>query len=340
MNDKFFLFFFFFMTFILAFYFIYIDPIYILDLKDFLEETPVYFLPTLLISILGLYVTSSNYLRKSGIDISAAFSTTSDLFSQERYISSILLVNKKDKPVIINKVFIRLGNNIYIHMYGDYYEAFVLKPYESFNQKLEPHMAYMVGSNLVGDLTDVLYNKKIKKKIVLDTTDGMYVCSDLKRKDTFYKILSHYYTSLIVRHKGKFINDIPVGNNTLYFIELLTKDSENSFIKISNKPEESLLDGKLKFNIELLKTVEGKNHIEEVINKAITDGDLDWKSFKVHSQLNIIKHYEKFKDNEIINLNDMKYYNGWFMHNIILRIVSNYKRFKNRKPLKKNKLTK
>ncbi|BFM58351.1 hypothetical protein JUNP403_2737 [Acinetobacter baumannii] len=65
--------------------------------------------------------------------------------------------------------------------------------------------------------------------------------------------MSHYSTGLIIRHKGQFINGIPVGNNVLYFIEIITKNGENSFITISKNPESSLLEGKLKFDTEQLK---------------------------------------------------------------------------------------
>ncbi|MFJ1298250.1 hypothetical protein ACIKP8_19610, partial [Acinetobacter baumannii] len=112
-----------------------------------------------------------------GNSIAATFTLRSDFSSTERYISSIILVNKKDKPVIINKIFIRVGHNIYIQLIDGYDETFVLKPYETLNQKLEPHFVYMAGVKRIVNLPDIINNKKIKKKIVLDTTEGIVVCS-------------------------------------------------------------------------------------------------------------------------------------------------------------------
>ncbi|KEC82345.1 MULTISPECIES: hypothetical protein [unclassified Acinetobacter] len=333
MNDKIFLFLFFFLTFILAVYFIYVDPIYYINLKGFLRITPEYFLPTLLISILALYVTSRNYLRKSGIDISATFFSQSDFSSTERYISSILLVNKKDKPVIINKIYLKLGYNIFVQLTGDYDETFVLKPYESLNHKLEPHIVYMAGMKIIDNFNYALTNKKIKKKIVLDTPDGVVVCKDLRQKHIIHKILTHYYTGYIIRHKGKFINNTPVGNNVLYFIEIEDKNSEKTFLTISKDPKESLLDGKLRFNIETLMTDEGVIHVQDVVNKAISGGILDWKNFKVHSQLEVLKRYQNYEKYGKFDLNDQKYYAGWFKYHVIQRIIIF---FKNRKMKKAN----
>ncbi len=63
----------------------------------------------------------------------------------------------------------------------------------------------MAGVKRIVNLPNIINNKKIKKKIVLDTTEGIVVCSNLRYKKIINKVLSHY-SGLIIRHKGQFIN--------------------------------------------------------------------------------------------------------------------------------------
>ncbi|HCM9578560.1 TPA: hypothetical protein OTY45_003300, partial [Acinetobacter baumannii] len=199
--------------------------------------------------------------------------------------------------------------------------------YETLNQKLEPHFVYMAGVKRIVNLPDIINNKKIKKKIVLDTTEGIVVCSNLRYKKIINKVLSHYSTGLIIRHKGQFINGIPVGNNVLYFIEIITKNGENSFITISKNPESSLLEGKLKFDTEQLKMENGTLHIKNVIEKALEDGVIDWQNFKIHSQLETFEHYEEYEE---IDLTDQKMI-SWFDYHIKARIYTYLKNRETRK---------
>ena len=97
---------------IIGWYYTFVESIYIIDLKIFLEKTPVYFLPTLILSVLGIYIAFRNYWRKSGVDVAAAYATAGDYSSNDSYISRVILVNKKDKPLIINNFYIKISENI------------------------------------------------------------------------------------------------------------------------------------------------------------------------------------------------------------------------------------
>ena len=90
---------------------------------------------------------------------------------------------------------------------------------------------YFCNMRPVVGLIDVLYDKKIKKRIVLDTVDGIVICSQLKFSNVILQALNNHSTARIVGHDGKFIGkwEWPVGNNVLYFIELITHDGMESF---------------------------------------------------------------------------------------------------------------
>lgn len=334
MSDKLFLFLFFFVSLLLGIYYTYIDPVYIVDLKGFLIKTPVYFIPTLLISILALYVTSRNYLRKSGYDISALYRLEKNFTSTEYYMSKITLANKKDKPVIINKIYLRLGHNIYIDLTPNE-DPFILKPFESITNQLEPHLAYMDGFHILDNLYEKIMDEKIKHKIILETNEGLIKCKDLTYKNVMHKIFQNHLTFLILRHKGKFINGTPIGNNILYFIEIYKANEENSFLAISINPEKTLLDGKLIFDTSILITKQGIKHIEDVINEAIKNKIVNWESFKVYSQLEEFYTLKDFNNNEKIDLTNKEYFPNFLEYHILGPIFTYFEdrkeKIKNRK---------
>lgn len=227
---------------IIGWYYTFVESIYIIDLKIFLEKTPVYFLPTLILSVLGIYIAFRNYWRKSGVDVAAAYATAGDYSSNDSYISRVILVNKKDKPLIINNFYIKISENIFIKLNNNDDGYITLKPYESTVHKFPPRLGYFCNMRPVVGLIDVLYDKKIKKRIVLDTVDGIVICSQLKFSNVILQALNNHSTARIVGHDGKFIGkwEWPVGNNVLYFIELITHDGMESFFTIY--PDCKLLD--------------------------------------------------------------------------------------------------
>lgn len=319
-------------------YFIWIDPVYYIDLKGFLVSTPVFFIPTLVVSLLALYFASKNYLRKSGVDVAATFGTQSNFSSKDLYISSVILVNKKDRPLIISNFYLKISENLFIKLNSESDDNFItLKPYESLVHKLPPRLGYFCNMRKVIGLDEVLYNDKIKKQIVLDTIDGIVHCSELRFKNVLLQALTNYSTGYIVGHGGKFINDHPVGDNVLYFIELVTHNNFDSFFYISPNKEESYLNGKINFDYEKLWSEQGKEHVEEVLNQAIADGTINWKHFIVHSQREEINHYRTYETSKIIDLSNAEFHSGVIKYHLIGNLISYLKRKALHKKNKRNR---
>lgn len=319
-----------FITFFLgiSIYFTFVDPIYYIDLKDFLKKVPEFFMPTLVVSLLALYFASKNYLRKSGVNVAATYGQQSNFSSKDSYISSVILVNKKDKPLIIKNFYLKISENLFISLSSDSWEDeyITLKPYESLVHKLPPKLGYFCNMRKVIGINEILNNKKIKKQIVLDTIDGIVYCKPLKINTVMLKSLTNFYTGLIVGNGGKFINKRPVGNNVLYFIELVTHNDLDSFIVINPDKKESYLDGKLSFDHEILWSDKGKIHVEEVLNMAIATGVINWKSFVVHSQLHEFNHYKQYETDRTIDLRDLKYHGGLFQYHFLGSLRSYFKK--------------
>ena len=94
-------------------------------------------------SVLGIYIAFRNYWRKSGVDVAAAYATAGDYSSNDSYISRVILVNKKDKPLIINNFYIKISENIFIKLNNNDDGYITLKPYESTVHKFPPRQVFL-----------------------------------------------------------------------------------------------------------------------------------------------------------------------------------------------------
>ena len=97
-----------------------------MSLKDFIPYI------ALAVSLTALYFVVRNYRRKSGTHIRGQFCISSSAYAEDKYVSSVTLENFKDRPVIIFKVFLRVGANYYIKLDDFEHDPKILKPYESY----------------------------------------------------------------------------------------------------------------------------------------------------------------------------------------------------------------
>lgn len=312
---------------LVGWYYTFVENLYIIDIKLFLEKTPVYFLPTLILSILGIYLAFRNYWRKSGVDVAANYQITSDYSSNDSYISSIILANRKDKPLIIKNFYIRIAENIFIKLNSSDDEYITLKPYESLLHKFPPQLGYLCNGHPVINLMDTLHDEKVKRRIVLDTIDGIVTCSALKFSNVMLQALTNYSTAYIEGINGKFIgkDEWPIGNNVLYFIELTTKDDMDASFTISPDPNKIYFEGQLSFDADLLWSDKGKDHVRDVIQHALDQGTFSWKSFEIHSQLKKLerlKQYSKYDKLKIIDLSNVCNHDGFFKYHVLGKLRS------------------
>ncbi len=323
-------------------YFIWIDPIYYLDIKAFLKQTPVFFLPTLILSILGLYFALKNYFRKSGANVSAWYGVSGTNQHSKNYISSVLLLNNKDKPLIINNIYLRLGRNIYIKLSEMDSDFLTLKSYEVMHYKLPAVHVYFSGMIRIENIDKAINDKKITKRIVLDTLEGLVVCKKFKKDSVLEIFFNRLGTGYIHGYGGELINDRALGDRVLYHIEYINIHGYKTFTYISiDKKKPSTIEG-LNFDIDLLWSDNGKKHVENVLNNAKELGIIDWQSFEVYSRYFDLTYTQSLieKSKKKLDICEKRHYHSIFQHYISVPIFSFIERcelkLNNRKLQKKN----
>ncbi|MDM1248102.1 hypothetical protein HX005_11935 [Acinetobacter sp. R933-2] len=124
---------------------------------------------TMIVALIALYFTLANYLRKDGNQVDATLGIEKD----EKVI---ILVNKKDKPLIFNSINLLVYKDKYLVLsVKDKFKSFsdyeVVSPYSTLTFKLE-------NSPLLDDL--LLYQNELSIQIVLTTDEGLVVCNKLE----------------------------------------------------------------------------------------------------------------------------------------------------------------
>lgn len=128
-------------------------------------------LASLGITLVGLYFTLANYLRKHGNQVDA-------ILGIELGEKIIILVNKKDKPLIFNSINLLIGKDKYLELSSKDQEKLktssqyeVISPYSILAIKLKDT-----------PLLEAIFNHRseIAIKIVLTTDEGLTRCNELE----------------------------------------------------------------------------------------------------------------------------------------------------------------
>lgn len=130
----------------------------------------------LIISVIALIYTIKTYLLKEGEDISGRCSIGRDPEFEDKYIHSIVLENKKDRAVIIFRIYIKLDDRYYLELDNFESEPLILKPFEVFRKKYDPVYAYNVNTKKYN--FNRLFDIDLEKKIILCTSKGKYVVKE------------------------------------------------------------------------------------------------------------------------------------------------------------------
>ena len=109
---------------------------------------------TLLATVLTLYFG----FRKLGHKIQVSFSVVGHRYSKSR-LSSIILVNKKDRVEIISRISVRFNGRYRLHL-AKFPEPRILRPFEAIKIDTEEATDYLVGSESI-DLLQLIQQRDI-----------------------------------------------------------------------------------------------------------------------------------------------------------------------------------
>jgi hypothetical protein len=278
---------------------------------------------SLCIGLTALYIGVKNYLRKAGVHLRGAFTTTTSRECNDKFVSEVILENLKDRAVTIFAIYLRIGHNYYIELENLEDKPLVLKAFETDQRHFGPIEFYGCNGHKL-DFNKLLADHKVKKKLVLSTSDGKYeVPSVMRRWSPTYDYFRNYMTTTArpVRstHKGK-----DLGSNIKYVVELIPDEGDEEIILIHPRDYELKLFRDFSLTQDALET---KNTLDQYLHKMKDENKLNSKKILVYDLHEWRQRAHDFYKGEPVRAE----YASAFQYHVIGRFYSMYSNWKSRR---------
>ncbi len=292
---------------------------------------------TIAISLTALFLTTRNYLRKAGVRVRGVFRTSSSRDCDDKFVSEVVLENLKDRAITIFAIYLRIGYHCYIELEDLEDKPLVLKAYETYQKHFGPMEFYSVNLRKV-DLNDLFSNYKVKKRLILSTSDGKYlVPSIMRRWSPNYEYFKNYMT-IIAHPVRSTVKGQNIGGNVKYVVELIPEKGEEEIALIHPSDYETRRFREFALTQDSLTS---KAALEQFLQKMQETGKLQSTKIIVHDlQEWRQKKNHSYDDREPVKIE----YASAFEYYIAARLYSKYsnwktdrdnrRRFKNQQAMK------
>jgi len=286
----------------------------------------------LFISLAALYYTIRAFSLKIGQRFRCTYSIRGTIECDDEFIGNLLIENLKDRAAIIFKIYLKLGLNNYLLIEDFSDSPLILKPFEVYYKEYDPILFYSLGTE-VTKVDMLIRNKKVKKRILLSTTNGKYlVKSSTKRWSEYRPFFKNYSTAIICPVRYTF-RGIGYGSNVKFLVAVTNDSGDEYVISIYKNDYKFNRFSKFKLTKECLET---KDSLEEFIIKQKKEGNFEYKKIEIFEfQMEV---------DEIRNLypKDLKLVESYnfFQYRMVakfLTIIDKYKLYKKNRNLKKDK---
>ncbi|MCK9397714.1 MAG: hypothetical protein M0Q44_19250 [Methylobacter sp.] len=239
--------------------------------------SPLTLLP-ILISLVALWVAVKNYYRKNGVELRGSFQIASSRSCEDRYVSNILIENIKDRSTTIFGIYLKVGHSIYIHLMEFEDSPLILKPFETYQKQFGPIEFYGFNLRKV-DINDLLANNKLRKRLVLSTSDGKYVVPRrIGGWNPVVEFFNNHLTGILQPVPSRY-KDTDLGSNIKYVVEVLDQIDKTQIVPVGRNDQDIGVFRNFRLTKESLAS---KEALEMFLLERQIDGKLSVKDFSVH----------------------------------------------------------
>lgn len=297
---------------------------------------------SLLVSVIVLFITYKTYILKYGQKVRGWVGESSSIISEHKYYRTLLLENLKDKDLVVFDIYIRIGHNIYLDMLDkdnlneQYFHIIPALSTKEF--RFGPPIEYVDGTYSV-NLSDLIFDRKTKTKIILSTNQGKLIVKSIKNgwnpvSDYFknygtsiIRPIRYYSDDSIYGRTGKeqlnsAINYNSYGSRTLYLITLKRKNFGLITYPIMKDCKVQYFE-KTEFTDEVL---ENTDVLREFILSERSKGTIEFDEI---DNIFDFRAYVKDVRDKFTPFDTPLKAENWFTYNIIDRLQTYWYKYKN-----------
>jgi hypothetical protein len=233
---------------------------------------------SLMLAALALHYTIQGYILKLGASIRGAFYIMiPGVTSDDAYVSEIALENLKDRPIVIFKIYLRLGYNNYVLIEDRSGNPLVLEPFGTYISKYDPIDQYGYLFFRLR-LNKLLLSRKIPRKLILVTTQGRYtikaqmITSGIEHDicNTDLTLVAH---PMRITHKGR-----AYGGRVMYLVDCQKMNGQEEVVPIY--PNDHIFEKFPGFFLTAA-ALESKEKLEDFLKEKMTNGNLSCRAVNV-----------------------------------------------------------
>lgn len=137
------------------------------------------------VSMIALVYAGYQFYLKIGTSFYGVYSLTHSSSGRQRYISEVIIENRKDKAVAVSFIYLRIRSNIYLELVDYESSPRIVAPFETIKIDLQEGVSGYIASTYKVDLDAFLADRNVKKSLMVATPQGL---SKVKRYKKFWNV--------------------------------------------------------------------------------------------------------------------------------------------------------
>ena len=280
-------------------------------------------------SAAALYFARRAHVLKHGHRIRGAYSITSTIDCNDKYVSNVTLENAKDRAVVIYGVYLQVGASNWVVLEEFRDEPLILRAFEAWQGKYGPIEHYVGGGGGRVDINGLLDSKRVRKRLVLATSEGRHVVREWVRHWWPVTLFFRNHLTGVLHPVRPSFEGAAYGSNVRYLVRLTTVTGQTETVPLRIRDHSFRQFREFGLTPEALRSREA---LEEFLLARAVEGTLPCRDVTVVD----LDHYradafERERKTEPFTLPPI----NWFMYHVVGRAYTWWSNAKSRRANRK-----